>query len=778
MRRNSIRSRMTSSIIVVAVVPSLLVGLVMAWQSYNTQQQQALDVQHETAQHVSAEVQAFIQGLEKELKVAIFLRRLLTLEREQQQIVLTDLQSYQSAFAELTLLDGQGQEQIRLSRLQVVASDQFGDHSGTDAFMVPKNSGETYYSSVRFDESINEPQMTIAIPLQDVSSGEMSGVLVAEVRFKPVWDLIAGLRQERENENIYLVDDHGQLAAHYDPSEVRKDLSFGPPERDGVQAGLDGSRVVLATAKMQLGQQTFFVVAERSWSEAVLDPTLTTVLVAAVALVVALVLGVVVGSMAIRYTVVPIERLAATARAISAGDLSLRAETTRRDEVGNLAEAFNSMTDQLRDMISGLEQRVAGRTAELEDAGQALAARGQELENVLSDLQQRGLELEEANRRHIEANRELRTAHNQSRLRAARLQASSVVSRVIIQEHDMDKLLPQVTELISRRFGFYHVAVFLISANERTTTLCAANSSGGQRMLAQGYEMEISASNVVGRAIRSGELCIGLDVGEGAVSFDIPELPDTRSEVALPLRTGDTVIGVLDVHSVEPSAFDEEDIVTLSTLADQVAISIENARLMQQSQDALEEAEAVYSQMLMGQWEGLTRKRRFSPGEYIQALAPSPDNVPLIAAEQAMKRGNVVAISGADSSDSETPGVSELAAPIQLQGQTIGVLDLQELEGERHWTQDDVILIQEVADQVGQALEKARLFDESRRRAHREQSTRQITDRIRGRTEVDAMLQTAIRELAQTLRAPRVFVRLVPEILADSDERQTREKTD
>jgi GAF domain-containing protein/HAMP domain-containing protein len=678
-------------------------------------------------------------------------------------------------------LDGQGKELLHVSRLGLTTPDELGSRAIEDEFTIPKASGEFYYGPVEFDEETNEPQMTVAVPLPDVRSGLVGGVLVAKARFKPVWDLI-GNEKKRESENLYIVDDQGRVVAHPNPSKVLQRERFalepevyGPPQDDGDQNGLDGSRVILASEKIQLGRQAFYVVAERSWNEAILKPALISGGIAVSILLASLAMAAYIAFRSIRRTVLPIERLAAIARAISAGDLTLRAEVTQRDETGLLAEAFNSMTAQMSDLIDSLEQRVAERTSDLEQAGKELAERSRELESTLDDLQQRGAELEEASQSQAQANRELREANRQSHMRALRLQASTEVSRAITQVHDMDKLLPQVTELISRFFGYYHIGVFLIAANERIAELRASNSAGGQKMLSRGYRLEVSAQDTVCRAIRTGEFALVGDTASEAAYFATPELPDTRSAIALPLLSGDRAIGALDVQSTEVGAFEQEDITALASLAYQVAIAIENARLIQQAQDARDEAEIVYQQVLMGQWQGLVEKRRFAHGEYRQLLSSSAQETPFRAGEQALQKGKVVVLNNADDTAQK---ISELAAPIQLRGQTIGVLDLQELEGDRHWTEDDIILVQEVADQVGQALEKARLFDESRRRAQREQATRQITDRIRARTEVDAMLQTAIRELAQTLQAPRVFVRLAPEALAEEDEHQNDEKTD
>jgi putative methionine-R-sulfoxide reductase with GAF domain/HAMP domain-containing protein len=628
---------MITAFALLALVPPLVISFVLTGLNFENRQTQVQELQSETAQRIAAAASVFFSELESNLEVVAQVHGLLTQEREQQQITLSELQSYQDAFESLTLLDGQGQELLHISRLGLTMPEELGSRATNDEFTIPKASGEFYYGPVEFDEASNEPQITIAVPLPDVRSGLVDGVLVANVRFKPVWDLI-GSEKKRASENLYIVDDQGRVVAHPNPSKVLQRERFaleqevyGPPQEDGVQNGLDGSRVALASEKIQLGRQAFYVVAERSWDEAILNPALFSGGITLGILVPSLVMAAYIAIRSIRRTVLPIERLAAIARAISAGDFTLRAEVTQRDEVGLLAEAFNSMTAQLGDLIGSLEQRVAERTADLEQTGKELAERSRELESTLNDLQQRSAELEEASQSQAQANRELREANRQSHMRALRLQASTEVSRAITQVYDMDKLLPQVTELIGRFFGYYHVGVFLIAANERIAELRAANSAGGQKLLSRGYRLEISAQDAVCHAIRAGEFTLVGDTVSEATYFAPPELPDTRSAIALPLRSGDRTIGALDVQSSEVGAFEQEDIAALSSLADQVAIAIENVRLIQQAQDAREEAEIVYQQVLTGQWQSLVEKRRFAPGEYRQLLSTSVQETPLRA---------------------------------------------------------------------------------------------------------------------------------------------------
>jgi hypothetical protein len=146
--RNSIQARLTIAFIGLAIGPLLLVGVVLAWQSFATQRQQALSLQREVAQRVSTQVVAFFQELESELAMAGRFQALQDQDRDQQQAVLAELLSYQNVFEELALLDSQGQEQIRLARVEIFTTADLGDRSAAAEFTIPKTSGETYYSPV------------------------------------------------------------------------------------------------------------------------------------------------------------------------------------------------------------------------------------------------------------------------------------------------------------------------------------------------------------------------------------------------------------------------------------------------------------------------------------------------------------------------------------------------------------------------------------------------------------------------------------------------------
>ncbi len=378
--RNSVRFRLTAIFIGLATLPLLLVGAVLSQRTVAVQRTQTLNLQRQVAWRVATQIEAFVRARESELRVTNEMWGLTELGREQQIDLLSGLLAYQGVYEELTLLDEEGRETARVSRLEAVTADDLGERSELEEFRVPRISGETYYSPLTVDETTGEPFMTIAMPFFDLRTGTVDGVLVADFRFKTIWDLLERM-ETGEGESVYVVDSQGRVVAHRNPSVVLAGTSFDLPTQDGVQIGLTGEDVVLSIARVRLGVQELAVVAEKTTSEAFELVTTTMYTIASVVALALLIAGGL-GIFAVRRIVRPIEGLAEVARAIMAGDLSRRAEVVGRDEITDLAGAFNNMTAQLQRSLKELEQRVI----DLKRAQEALRESQQLLEKTFASL--------------------------------------------------------------------------------------------------------------------------------------------------------------------------------------------------------------------------------------------------------------------------------------------------------------------------------------------------------------------------------------------------------
>ncbi len=393
----------------------------------------------------------------------------------------------------------------------------------------------------------------------------------------------------------------------------------------------------------------------------------------------------------LRGVVTGVRLLSRSAQRLAAGHLEERIPVRGLEEFRFLARTFNTMAAELQRMYTGLERLVAQRTAEL--------AR-----------------------------------------RTNQLEAAAYVARQAAEIRDLDTLLNETVRLISERFGFYHAGIFLVDELGEYAVLRAASSEGGQRMLARGHKLAVGKVGIVGYVAGTGKPRIALDVGADAVFFDNPDLPLTRSEMALPLKIGEEVIGVLDVQSAEPEAFTEEDVAVLQTLADQVALAIQNARLLEESRQRLRELETVYGERARQAWREVAARRLL--GYRYTRVEVEPLSGPVPRAEV---------------SDGH-----QLTIPLRLWGQTVGTILLRRDPEMPPWSAEERRLAEELGDQISLALESARLMEETQRHAERDRLIAEITAKVRASMDPETVLRTAARELGTVLGVDRVVVRLTP----------------
>jgi GAF domain-containing protein len=379
-----------------------------------------------------------------------------------------------------------------------------------------------------------------------------------------------------------------------------------------------------------------------------------------------------------------------------------------------------------------------------------LTGANHELEDIKINLEQR-----------IRAHTlELESANQQVQGRASRLQIISEISQEISSNIDQQptELLNRITRLISEKLGFYHVGIFLIDENREFAVLRAANSEGGQRMFQRRHQLKIGGAGIVGYVSQGGLPRIALDTGLDAVFFNNPDLPKTRSEIALPLKYGSTIIGVLDVQSTLPSAFNDEDTNLLGTLTNQIAIVITTMLINERVESGLasRKIKKVKSQQIQSGYSYL-------PDGTISTAVPTTSP----ALSKAIATGETVILT--QSSKNNTP---TLAVPVKFRDQVIGIIHIEAAEGNRKWTEDEVTVVQSISDRAAFALENARLFEETSRRAEQEETIAHVTTQISASTDFNRIMQITIEELGRTLGATRTFIQLETSIEDDASSHQ------
>jgi GAF domain-containing protein/HAMP domain-containing protein len=404
----------------------------------------------------------------------------------------------------------------------------------------------------------------------------------------------------------------------------------------------------------------------------------------------------------------PLRELAQTTAQVAAGDLQQVARIGRQDEIADLARAFNDMTTQLRGLVGELEQRVGQRTAVLER-------------------------------------------------RTAYLEAAAEVSRASASILDTGRLMRQVVELIRERFGLYYVGLFRVDETGEWAVLRAGSGRAGQAMMARGHRIRVG-EGMIGWSIANAESRVASRAETDTVRLTIAELPDTRSEAALPLRSRGQVLGALSVQSTQPDAFGVGLLTVLQTMADQVGVALDNARLFAESQEAVDAQRRAYGEISREAWSEMLRARP-ARGFYKNPQGTTP----ITDARQWQD---------ADTSDvdSKSTHIIQVTRPITVRDQVIGVVNARKPPDSGQWVEEEVELLETLLNRLEEALEGARLHEQTQSRARREQMARQITEQVRAAPDIEAIAQTAAEELVRALGGKRGFVRLRTGTAGDNDQ--------
>ncbi|MEW5872427.1 MAG: GAF domain-containing protein [Chloroflexota bacterium] len=633
--------------------------------------------------------------------------------------------------------------------------------------------GQTVTYQPLIQRDIWLPDLLLAAPIQN-EQGETSGVVLLASSLAQINAQLQGLPLGTQG-IAYVVDDQNRLVAHstWNKPEQRQnfslqDLSNYPPvvalrQASGSSEPHGGGHFDFVDDSQQ-NWQSHLSQMPNGWGIIVqipqsqlLAPIQDYRRISWIVLGIGVALLLVLTWVSIYQSLLPVRRLTVAAATIAAGEIDQPPVLEGDDELGLLGHAFNSMTSQLRQLITGLERGVAERTESLER-------------------------------------------------RASQIQVAAEVARQASAARHLDELLQNVVQLITERFGHYHTGIFLIStsgagsptsfgggaevpsqsAGDQTSgapgepgtalggarssystvpilgsyaVLQAASSPGGKRMLARNHRLKVGETGIVGFVAATGQPRIALDVGADAVFFNNPDLPETRSEMAIPLRARGRVIGVLDVQSIQEAAFGDEDIEIMLVLADQLAVAIDNLRLLEQSQAAMRELERSYGQQVRQRWKerlaGRTIAFKYDGG----SIRPAETD----AASTSMQPG--------------TADCTRLELPIELRGQHLGKLVLQKQPGSGEgrsdralvssehddtstWSQEEINLAQQTLAQLALALENARLLEEIQQSASQEALINQVLSKAQSSLDLETVLQIVVQEIGYSIGASKVQLRL------------------
>ncbi|MBE7468814.1 MAG: hypothetical protein DPW09_02430 [Anaerolineae bacterium] len=602
--------------------------------------------------------------------------------------------------------------------------------------------GAVYISEPQFDESAGVDALLLALPIYE-HDGEVVGVLRTTLDVGNLFAVISNLEIGQTGHAV-LFNSAGEIL--YDssaeageegsaelPAELRQTF-LSPTPGFRIAEDVDGDTSIFGYSPVHSFEEEKFEEpaseAERDQAGAIQDSAANQVIAAVNNLgwatvvrqetyeafnsvdqvvqasvivgVVAMILAGLIALFVAQTLTRPLVRLGAAAEKIGQGMLDTPLPPAGDDEIGRLSHSFRSMVSELRNLFDSLEQRVASRTQRLE----IIAHLSEHLNAILN----------------------------------------------------LDDLLAEVVNQVRDSFGYYHAHIYLLDNQGEKLVMAEGTGLAGAEMKAKGHVIRLDApTSLVARAARTGEIVRVDNVRQAKDWLPNPLLPNTYSEMAVPIILEGQVVGVLDVQQDRVAGLDEGDENLLHSLANQVAVEIRNARQFAEVQASLKEAREIQQRYIESAWDRskVTRKNvgrvRFSLGE----STTLDEGIIAEAQQQAWRYKKPALVALGDQQDHHA-----LVAPILLRNVVIGDLQLHEIDPRREWTESEIALISAVIDQVAQAAETLRLLDETQERASREQLVSQISSKMRRAPDMDSLLKVAVTELSRVLNPARTFVHM------------------
>ncbi|MFM8321107.1 MAG: GAF domain-containing protein, partial [Chloroflexota bacterium] len=545
--------------------------------------------------------------------------------------------------------------QIFTNNAELILTDRYGaliaanritsDYNQSDEFWwraaYNQGQGRLYISKPAYDDSLQADASIIAIPVRDRDSGAVIGILRTTYLLTGLSEqLFSGAAEQQLDADLYFPGDTTQYMhaggmevatrEALDRLGVLRTLDYAEIEYQGAASLTAYAPVVASNDSQDIADLGWYVVVHQDADIALAPVNAQTESNLALT-------GIVLGLVSLLAVVVaqvfatPIARLTETADQVRSGNLDAQAAVRSNDEIGRLAATFNDMTQRLRQTLGGLEQRIHERTRELTLAGS--------------------------------------------------------VGRTLSQERDLDGLLRLSAELIRSSFDLYYTQIYLTDASRRALVLRAGSGSVGVELFRRGHRLAIGSGSLNGEAAASRRPVIVSDTAASARFRPNPLLPETRSEMCVPLLVGDQVVGVLDMQSKRAGYLAEDKLPAFQALAGQLAVAVDNANLFAETQAARREVERQARRSALAAWDayldGVARPERIGfvadsasvrPLAEVEPPSPAPLNAPTV------------------------PAPVRVEAPILVAGAPVGRIQLERPAGQA-WSEEDAGLVASVAQQ-------------------------------------------------------------------------------
>lgn len=725
-RVTSIQNRLLIILVSIGLLPTLISSVFSLGINFNQDTNQAADYLEAIATLKEEQINTWVLLIEEDLENlennALFLSnvefyfKFTPTENYRNQITremletLTNLASVSQRYDDLSLVSESGD--VLLSTNPELLGTNIGNQPD---FLFGLES--TYFSSPSVDPVTGDATARVFKPLTN-SQDVLLAVLYGELNPESLLTSVTDPGQLGETGEAYLVSSSNQLLT---PLRNTPEIQPGTYQMESLAITnvlrtyqdnnfqySNYSGIDVIGAQRWIPELKSALIVEQTQDEAFQTLRLNLIITAGIALIT---LGV-----TITFAIItaqnfsnPIQDLSNKAAQVWQGALDKIDPIVRSDEIGELSTTLSLMTSRLAETTTNLELTVAERTKVLER-------------------------------------------------RARYLETTSQISRAVTSIYDLTILLNTTSQLISENFGFYHVGIFILDDRGEYAVLRAANSEGGWRMLARDHKLKVGEQGIVGYVTGTGNPRVQQQVtGEDSVYFSNPDLPQTRSEMALPLKVGTEIFGALDVQSTEEQAFTDEDIAVLQVLADSVAVAIQNTRLIQQLQDSLESERRIYGEITRDAWTSMLSRAKRAYAVRSDRTGTQLISEPVTPfGRKALAEGETIL-----GEFDELRSVYPIAIPVFVRGGTpIAVIETSKSASDGPWARDEITILETVCTELGLALDNARLFEDTQMKAQRDRLAADLAAKIWSSSDVENILQTAVHELGSALQVSHGTIRL------------------
>lgn len=746
-------------VLISSIIPIIVGGVVLFRYSYSALERAQLQSEERRARAAAVEINAYIDDLQRKLAYISRVRGFADLPEEVQRAMLVGLQEHNAAYANFSIIFRGNTHHVFVGHDGNPGDDPY--YTNTPFYQRTALDAQDYLSEVYlahpgdvFDQHIDSltlddpeafPALTMAVPIRG-GSNEVAGALVAQIDLSYLrYILNDPSLSNHASGTIYVVDSLGRVVASSTsiPGAQLTDPTAAPAwARERAQFATEHAtyvdpETVGATYPVRSTRWTIVVSQPKSVALASLAPV---AIVLGVVFVLA-VLGVVaVIAYTQRRVVSPLVQLAESVGSFAHGNLSQRVNLHTGDELQLLGDTFNGMAARLQDLLTTLEARVARRTRQLQTAAE--------------------------------------------------------VSRAASSLRPLNELLGDVVNLIQEQFGFYHAQVFLVEPGSNNAVLRASTGAVGQQLLARGHALAVGSQSVIGRVTAGGEPVIARANDKDGVHRHNELLPNTVAELAVPIKIGQRIIGALDVQSSVSDAFNDDDVAVLTTLADQIAVAINNAQLFGQVEHALDETSRLFrvsrrlaaARNLHDVYEAIIHSLRQLPIERIviallddTAASPADRSVTVVSLWDKHDRREAGARFTAaqlpqlaspmledvfiindmtnppENIDPVSVGVmrqlgvrSQVVMPLRAGSTLLGWTLMETLDEVHIFTPSEVGLARATTEQAATVLERMRLFDISQRRVREQAAIATVGRLLTSDLSFDALVNQFASEAMET----------------------------